>query len=410
MDLIAGGRFQAQAFITGHAHLYELNRVFEKLMKRSSEIKTAIVPEEADEHRDRRALAWTPSPCLHADETLTASLNQPGSDALSHAETQRSLRSRLGGAAAKLPHSRQTPTLEEARAWCQDLAETHYENFHVATWFLPKALRPHFHAIYAYCRVSDDLGDEVGDTAVALALLDLWGEELDACYAGRARHPVFVALAETIRGVRDSQGAFCRSARRVPPGPDRHPLRDHGRCAEYCRYSANPVGRLVLYACGEARRRRDENSASPTRPARRCSWRTSGRMCAWTLDARRVYLPQEDMEFFERHAKPTSPKALRRPDFADCCATEVDYARALFNEGLPLIGMVRPRAGARPRSLQPRRSRNSARHRAAGLRRAQRAPRDRKATKIGLAMRAAAAKLLPFLSLGQSRRARRAAD
>ena len=44
LDLIAGGRFQAQAFITGHAHLYELNRVFEKLMKRSSEIKTAIVP------------------------------------------------------------------------------------------------------------------------------------------------------------------------------------------------------------------------------------------------------------------------------------------------------------------------------------------------------------------------------
>ena len=91
------------------------------------------------------------------------------------------------------------PTLEEARAWCKHLAETHYENFHVASWFLPEALRPHFHAIYAYCRVSDDLGDEVGDTAQSLALLDLWGRELDACYEGRARHPVFVALAETIR-------------------------------------------------------------------------------------------------------------------------------------------------------------------------------------------------------------------
>ena len=92
-----------------------------------------------------------------------------------------------------------TPTLEEARAWCKRLAETHYENFHVATWFLPERLRPHFHAIYAYCRVSDDLGDEVGDTQQSLALLDLWGRELDACYEGRARHPVFVALAETIR-------------------------------------------------------------------------------------------------------------------------------------------------------------------------------------------------------------------
>ena len=91
------------------------------------------------------------------------------------------------------------PSLEEARAWCRNLAETHYENFHVASWFLPQRLRPHFHAVYAYCRVSDDLGDEVETTEQALALLDFWGAELDACYQGRARHPVFVALAETIR-------------------------------------------------------------------------------------------------------------------------------------------------------------------------------------------------------------------
>src|SRR6059058_5368818 len=70
------------------------------------------------------------------------------------------------------------PTLEEARGYCRRLAESHYENFHVASWFLPKALRPHFHALYAYCRISDDLGDEVPDTSAALALLDLWGREL----------------------------------------------------------------------------------------------------------------------------------------------------------------------------------------------------------------------------------------
>ena len=92
-----------------------------------------------------------------------------------------------------------TPTLEEARAYCQRLAETHYENFHVASWFLPKRLRSHFHSIYAYCRISDDLGDEVGNREQSLALLNLWGQELDACYRGEARHPVFVALADTIR-------------------------------------------------------------------------------------------------------------------------------------------------------------------------------------------------------------------
>src|SRR6202789_2309044 len=91
------------------------------------------------------------------------------------------------------------PALAEAQAWCKHLAETHYENFHVASWFLPKKLKPHFHAIYAYCRVSDDLGDEVGDREQALALLAQWNEELDACYAGQAGHPVFVALAERIR-------------------------------------------------------------------------------------------------------------------------------------------------------------------------------------------------------------------
>jgi hypothetical protein len=66
------------------------------------------------------------------------------------------------------------PTFAEARAWCKQLAKSHYENFHVASLFLPKALEPHFHAIYAYCRVSDDLGDEVGDAAQSMALLDFW--------------------------------------------------------------------------------------------------------------------------------------------------------------------------------------------------------------------------------------------
>ena len=56
----------------------------------------------------------------------------------------------------RMPKTR--PSLDEARAWCRNLAETHYENFHVASWFLPKAFRPHFQSIYAYCRVSDDLG------------------------------------------------------------------------------------------------------------------------------------------------------------------------------------------------------------------------------------------------------------
>ena len=66
------------------------------------------------------------------------------------------------------------PSLEEARAYCERLARSHYENFSVATWFLPKRLHRHFFSVYAYCRISDDLGDEVGDPQMSLALLELW--------------------------------------------------------------------------------------------------------------------------------------------------------------------------------------------------------------------------------------------
>ena len=148
------------------------------------------------------------------------------------------------------------PTIDEARAYCRMLAESHYENFHVATWFLPKAFRPHFYSIYAYCRISDDLGDEVGDHAAALALLNLWGHELDACYEGRARHPVFVALAETIRvcSIPKEPFADLLVAFRQDQTVTRYESMQD--VLGYCRYSANPVGRLVLYACGEVS---DEN-------------------------------------------------------------------------------------------------------------------------------------------------------
>src|SRR3981081_1540819 len=81
------------------------------------------------------------------------------------------------------------PSIAEAQEYCRRLARSHYENFSVATWFLPQRLRQHFFNIYAYCRISDDLADEVGDNAASLQLLDEWEAELGACYAGRARHP-----------------------------------------------------------------------------------------------------------------------------------------------------------------------------------------------------------------------------
>jgi squalene synthase HpnC len=298
------------------------------------------------------------------------------------------------------------PTLDEAQAWCKHLAETHYENFHVATWFLPRALRPHFHAIYAYCRVSDDLGDEVGSASVALALLEQWGEELDACYAGQARHPVFVALAETIRACSIPKEPFADLlvAFRQDQTVTRYATMED--VLEYCRYSANPVGRLVLYACGEADEEKFRLSDATCSALQLANFWQDVRE-DWVRG--RVYLPQKDMEFY-RVSDAIIGEGIATPEFRALMHCEVNYARDLFEQGLPLIGMVNrdlaldldlfSRGGLEVLRAIERRGFDvlSAR------------PAISKATKASLALRAATAKLLPFLKLGRSGRRAEQAD
>jgi squalene synthase HpnC len=154
------------------------------------------------------------------------------------------------------PHQYMTPldrpTLAEAQAWCRELTKNHYENFHVATFFLPERVRPHFESIYAYCRVSDDLGDEVDDPAVATRLLNSWGSMLDECYDApeRSMHPVFVALHETIAACDLPRQLFhdLLIAFRMDQFKTEYETWDE--LLEYSHYSANPVGRLVLWVCG----------------------------------------------------------------------------------------------------------------------------------------------------------------
>jgi squalene synthase HpnC len=144
------------------------------------------------------------------------------------------------------------PTLAEAQAWCRELATTHYENFHVATFFLPRRVRPHFESIYAYCRVADDLGDEVADPAVATRLLDTWGAMLDECYDApeKSMHPVFVALHETIRECNPPRQLFLDLLHAFRMDQVKTEYESWEELLEYSHYSANPVGRLVLWVCG----------------------------------------------------------------------------------------------------------------------------------------------------------------
>jgi len=292
------------------------------------------------------------------------------------------------------------PTLADARAWCKHLAESHYENFHVASWFLPKALRPHFHAIYAYCRVSDDLGDEVPDRSAALALLDLWGRELDACYEGRARHPVFVALGETIRACSIPKKPFADLLIAFRQDQAVTRFASMQDVLGYCRYSAAPVGRLVLYACAET-------GGQDTEEHFRLSDLTCSalQLANFWQDVRvdfakgRVYLPQDDMKRFGV-TDDTIAAGIATPEFRALMRYEVDFARAMFEEGLALIGMVGrdlaldldlfSRGGLEILRAIERQNYDvlSAR------------PAISKANKFKLALRAVSGKLLPFLALG----------
>ncbi len=219
---------------------------------------------------------------------------------------------------------KRAPSLSEALAWCKALADSHYENFHVATWFLPKALRPHFHAIYAYCRVSDDLGDEVGDTAQSLALLDFWGRELDACYEGRATHPVFVALAETIRACSIPKEPFADllTAFRQDQTVTRYTTMDE--VLQYCRYSANPVGRLVLYACGYADEALFKLSDATCSALQLANFWQDVRV---DFAKNRVYIPQEDMQRFGVTDE-IIEQGIATPEFRALLAHEVAFARS----------------------------------------------------------------------------------
>lgn len=162
----------------------------------------------------------------------------------------------MEGSLAEAPPLYRTPAvrppLAEARGWCHTLATTHYENFHVATFFLPARLRPHFESVYAFCRTSDDLGDEVADTQVATRLLAEWRGMLHECFATPAasRHPVYVALQPTIAACALPREPFDDLISAFEQDQVYTQHESLGTLEEYSRFSANPVGRLVLLVSG----------------------------------------------------------------------------------------------------------------------------------------------------------------
>jgi len=231
-----------------------------------------------------------------------------------------------------LAHYR-TPGIAAANRYCQRLATTHYENFTVASLLLPRRLRPHFHAVYAYCRWADDLADESAGGSEALSVLAWWRGELLRCYDGEPHHPVMVALQQTIRRYR------------IPPDPFLHLLiafeqdqrvkryATYEDLVGYCENSANPVGRLVLYLCeafDEERATLSDQVCTGLQLAN--FWQDVAR----DLAIGRVYLPEEDRRRFG-YGEDDLLAHRFTPAFAELMRFEVARTRALFLGGLPLV-------------------------------------------------------------------------
>ena len=228
------------------------------------------------------------------------------------------------------------PSLADAYVYCERLARTHYENFSVATWFLPKRLRQHFFNIYAYCRISDDLGDETGDPAASLQLLDEWERELNACYSGAPRHPVFVALAGTVREFDIPKHEFSDllTAFRQDQTTTRYETFDD--LLGYCRNSANPVGHLVLYLCGYRDSERQQLSDFTCTALQLANfWQD----VSVDYNKGRIYLPLEDLRKYRVSEEDVSSRR-NSTAFCEMMRFEVERAREWFERGLPLISKV----------------------------------------------------------------------
>ena len=208
----------------------------------------------------------------------------------------------------------------------------------MASHLIPRELRQHFYNIYAYCRWADDLADETGDPRRSLALLEWWQRQLHGCYTGDVQHPVFVALAHTIARFEippeplvDLLAAF-RQDQRVT----RYETLD--QLFDYCRYSANPVGRLVLYL-GECH--------TPQRVLLSDAVCTGLQLVNFWQDVARdwqrgrIYLPQAECRRFH-YELPNFQRRECNEAFRRLLSAQVDAAEGLLRRGIPLVDMMPP--------------------------------------------------------------------
>jgi squalene synthase HpnC len=231
------------------------------------------------------------------------------------------------------PGSEVCVSRDQALAYCARLTAAHYENFSVVTWLTPRAHRPAFQSIYAFCRWSDDLADEVGDRARALEHLNWWKDELKAMYHGETRHPVMIALAETVARHGIPIDPFLALISAFEQDQTVTEYLTYEQLLDYCARSANPVGHLVL-CVADAFSPENARLADATCTALQLAnfWQDVAR----DLAMGRIYLPRDDRERFG-YAE-SDLRALRfTPAFAELMRFQVTRARDLLREGRVLV-------------------------------------------------------------------------
>ncbi|HXN98206.1 MAG TPA: squalene synthase HpnC [Candidatus Acidoferrales bacterium] len=228
----------------------------------------------------------------------------------------------------------------EAQRYTRWLATHHYENFNVVSRLLPRRLQQHFYNVYAYCRWSDDLGDEVETPLRALALLDAWEDELRSIYEpGRGPyHPVLIALRETVRAKNIPIQPFSDLLRAFRQDQRIHRYPDWDSVLDYCVCSANPVGRLVLYLCDyrdEIRQKLSDYTCTALQLAN--FWQDVSR----DLEKGRIYIP---LDALAEHGLTEADIAARKFDarYVALMKSLIARTRALFSAGLPLAQTVEP--------------------------------------------------------------------
>ena len=231
--------------------------------------------------------------------------------------------------------------IEAAYAHCARVARRHYENFPVASLLLPKRLRPHVAAIYAFARQADDFADEPSYEGRRAGLLEDWRRRLNAAAAGEAGDPVFIALSSTIVSQRlpvgllhDLISAFEQDTR----------VGSYATFADllaYCRLSANPVGRLILHLAGRATEPLLEQSDAICTALQLANfWQD----VAIDQAKGRCYIPREDLVRFR-----CPPEALAagraEAGFVEVMRFEVNRTRDMFRKGSALPRAVGGRLG-----------------------------------------------------------------